>query len=73
MGLVTDNIQDFVAQIRRPEPTPEKPTANLNQSPVNFFSDTYAKGFVLGKNSKETDFILEGFPRTICLEKKFKR
>ena len=70
MGLVTDNIQDFVAQIRRPEPTPEKPTANLNQSPVNFFQDTYAKGFVLGKNSKETDFILEGFPRTNFLDKR---
>ena len=70
MGLVTDNIQDFVAQIKRPEPTPEKPTANLNQSPVNFFSDTYAKGFVLGKNSKETDFILEGFPRTNFLDKR---
>ena len=70
MGLVTDNLQDFIAQIRRPEPTPEKPTANLNQSPVNFFSDTYAKGFVLGKNSKETDFILEGFPRTNFLDKR---
>ena len=70
MPLVTDNIQDFVAQIRRPEPTPEKPTANLNQSPVNFFSDTYAKGFVLGKNPTDTDFILEGFPRTNFLDKR---
>ena len=70
MALVTDNIQDFVAQIRRPEPTPEKPTANLNQSPVNFFSDTYAKGFVLGKKPTDTDFILEGFPRTNFLDKR---
>ena len=70
MALVTDNIQDFVAQIRRPEPTPEKPTANLNQSPVNFFFFSYAKGFVLGKKPTDTDFILEGFPRTNFLDKR---
>ena len=61
MGLVTDNIQDFVAQIKRPEPTPEKPTPSLKG--VDFFKDTHAKGFVIGKNPTDTDFILDGFPR----------
>ena len=61
MALVTDNIQDFVAQIKRPEPTPEKPTPSLKG--VDFFKDTHAKGFVIGKNPTDTDFILDGFPR----------
>ena len=61
MALVTDNIQDFVAQVKRPESTPEKPTPSLKG--VDFFKDTHAKGFVIGKNPTDTDFILDGFPR----------
>jgi hypothetical protein len=61
MALVTDNIQDFVAQVKRPESTPEKPTPSLKG--VDFFKDTHAKGFVIGKNPTDSDFILDGFPR----------
>ena len=58
MALVTDNIQDFV---KRVQPTPEKPTPSLKG--VDFFKDTHAKGFIIGKNPTDSDFILDGFPR----------
>ena len=69
MGFVTnDSLSDFLDRIKKPEPTQEKPTPKLKG--VDFFQNTYADGFTLGKNPTDTDFILEGFPRTNFLDKR---
>ena len=69
MGFVTnDSLSAFLDRIKKPEPTQEKPTPKLKG--VDFFQNTYADGFTLGKNPTDTDFILEGFPRTNFLDKR---
>jgi len=69
MGFVTDDsLSAFLDRIKKPEPTQEKTTPKLKG--VDFFQNTYADGFILGKNPTDSDFILKGFPRTNILDKR---
>ena len=76
MALVTSNSQ--LSQIRRTEELDARETQKTDTAPkvsradqgVNFFVDRYNEGFILNKVSQQTDFILQGFPRTNFLDKR---
>ena len=57
-----------LSQIKKPKPTPEKTTVNTGR--VDFFSNDRAEGFTQRKTSKNTDFILEGFPKTNFIDQR---
>ena len=73
--LVTSNSE--LSQIRRTEELMlvklRKQIQHLKyheDQGVNFFVDRYNEGFILNKSPQQTDFILEGFPRTNFLDKR---
>ena len=57
-----------LSQIKKLKPTPEKSTVNTGR--VDFFSNDRAEGFTQRKTSKNTDFILEGFPKTNFIDQR---
>ena len=76
MALVTSNSE--LSQIRRTEELDAREAQKTDTAPkvpradqgVNFFVDRYNDGFILNKVPQQTDFILEGFPRTNFLDKR---
>ena len=76
MALVTSNSE--LSQIRRTEELDAREAQKTDTAPkvpragqgVNFFVDRYNEGFILNKVPQQTDFILEGFPRTNFLDKR---
>ena len=75
MSIVTEN--SVLSQIRRTEQLDrnvEKTDTALKYHGTTkgliFFVDRYNEGFILNKVLQQTDFILEGFPRTNFLDKR---
>ncbi len=71
MSIVTENsVLSQINSFEQVDRNVEKETPTKSNVGVNFFKDDFNKGFILNKSPQQTDFILEGFPRTNFLDKR---